>query len=217
MLKRKWFRVTIQTFLVLIMLSTLGYIGYKGYQRYIMSHLNAHITSEEFFPYNIPTTPSVEDVVRARTSISGFYGLVASENLELNVPVWRGLSDYALYRGGALERQDMEFGKGHIVMFGHNVVDKYLFGNLSKLGLGTKVYMYQGSVVYVYEVYESRVGKDTESDYVNKGLDGYDTCTLVTCIGSYPTEDRYFVKVRLVGLFSDKDSIDKVKGKFNWG
>ena len=72
------------------MVSSLCYMGYKAYQRYILSHLSGQITSEEFFPYNIPNTPSIDDVVRARRSINGFYGLLASENSDINVPVWRG-------------------------------------------------------------------------------------------------------------------------------
>ena len=94
----KKLRFFIQTLLVLTMLSSLCYIGYKAYQRYNLRHLNGEIKSEEFFPYNIPNTPSVDDVVRARRSINGFYGLLASEDSDINVPVWRGLSDYALYR-----------------------------------------------------------------------------------------------------------------------
>ena len=195
----KKLRGFIQTLLILIMVSSLCYMGYKAYQRYILSHLNAQITSEEFFPYNIPNTPSVDDVVRARRSINGFYGLLASEDSDINVPVWRGLSDYALYRGAALEEQNMEFGKGHVIVFGHNVADQYLFGNLPKVRLGSKVYMYQGSKIFV-----------------EKGIEGQETCTLVTCIGVYPTSARYFVKGKLVGVIDNLDSQKDIKDKYNW-
>lgn len=199
-----------------MMLSSLCYIGYKAYQRYNLSHFNGQIKSEEFFPYNIPNTPSVDDVLRARRSINGFYGLLASEDSDINVPVWRGLSDYALYRGAALEEQNMEFGKGHVIVFGHNVADQYLFGNLPRVRMESKVYMYQGSKIFVYEVYEARSGWDTETAYVEKGIEGHETCTLVTCIGVYPTSARYFVKGKLVGVIDNLDSQKDIKDKYNW-
>lgn len=215
-MKNKKSRKIISTFLTTIMLLSLTYLGYKTYQKYLLTHFNGRISSEDFHPYNIPNTPSVDDVIRTRTSIKGFYGLVASEHEEINVPVWRGLSDYALYRGGALWNTEMEFGKGHIVLFGHNVVDKYLFGHLSSLKVGSKVYMYQGKDMYVYEVYESRAGWDSESKYVETGINGTPTATLVTCIGMYPTNARYFVKVKLVSKLENNKNIDEIKDKFAW-
>lgn len=212
----KVIRRIIQIALVLLIVGAAGYIGHKEYQKRLLERVEAPITSEEFFPYNIPTTPSVDDVIKARTSINGFYGFIASENSEINSPIWRGLSDYALYRGGALWDRNMEFGKGHIVAFGHNVTDRYLFGQLSRLRSGSKVYMYQGSKVYVYEIYDSRSGWDNESEYVNKGIEGKETCTLVTCIGMYPTSARYFVKAKLVGVVEDGDSMQAIKDRYNW-
>ena len=126
------------------------------------------------------------------------------------------LSDYALYRGAALEEQNMEFGKGHVIVFGHNVADQYLFGNLPRVRMGSKIYMYQGSKIFVYEVYEARSGWDTETAYVEKGIEGYETCTLVTCIGVYPTSARYFVKGKLVGVIDNLDSQKGIKDKYNW-
>lgn len=209
-------RRILQVVLILIMVGLAGYIGTKEYQKRLLERVEAPITSEEFFPYNIPTTPSVNDVIRARTSINGFYGFIASEQLEINSPIWRGLSDYALYRGGALWDRNMEFGKGHIVAFGHNVTDRYLFGQLSRLRTGSKVYMYQGSKIYVYEVYDSRSGWDNESEYVEKGIEGQVTCTLVTCVGMYPTSARYFVKAKLVGVVEGDESMSAIKDRFGW-
>ena len=209
-------RRILQVVLVLIMIGLAGYIGTKEYQKRLLERVEAPITSEEFFPYSIPTTPSVNDVIRARTSINGFYGFIASEQSEINSPIWRGLSDYALYRGGALWDRNMEFGKGHIVAFGHNVTDRYLFGQLSRLRTGSKVYMYQGSKIYVYEVYDSRSGWDNESEFVEKGIEGQVTCTLVTCVGMYPTSARYFVKAKLVGVVEGDESMSAIKDRFGW-
>lgn len=86
----KVIRRIIQIALVLLIVGAAGYIGHKEYQKRLLERVEAPITSEEFFPYNIPTTPSVDDVIRARTSINGFYGFIASENSEINSPIWRG-------------------------------------------------------------------------------------------------------------------------------
>lgn len=217
----------------LLVLLALGYLGYEYV--YIPHQLSKVVVNTVSVDTEVvessvqnptgdkdvftDTAPTTEQVIEARKSIEGHYGLIAIEDTALNVPIFRGLSDYGMWRGGVTWDANMRFGEGHTVLFGHNVRETYLFGYITRAQVGKEVYGYDGKAIYVYEVVESRKGTQYEIDYVESGSfgNGRPTITLVTCVDGFPTEKRWFVRATLKKVVYpiDKEYTD-LKDKNGW-
>lgn len=218
----------------LILLFALGYLAYEylyipcQLKTVAVTSVSAEVEEQsasvednvdvqpEIFTDTVPTT---QQVIEARKSIKGHYGLIAIEDTSLNVPVFKGLSDYGMYRGGKTWDSSMRFGVGHTVLFGHNVREQYLFGYITQAKVGKDIYGYDGNKIYVYEVVESRKGTKYEIDYISSGTfgKGKPTLTMVTCVDGFPTEKRWFVRATLSNIVDSSSNLfSQLKEKNGW-
>lgn len=199
----------------LLLLGALAFTGKYLYDMYLLKQVPVGVSgfTDERHPEIdgvFLKAPDRDAVLAARQDISGYYAYLAIDGGYLNSPVWRGMSDYAMYRGGVTYKDDMEIGKGNLVILGHNMWDGSLFGGIHNTPVGNSVWLYDGEMLHEYVVYENRAGKEWEVSVMDDISEGEKPrLTLITCIGSYGTPDRRFVLAEYKGAV--KPTVKKLK------
>ena len=133
-------------------------------------------------------------------------GLLLIPDLNVDLPILKGITDANLMVGVGTMRKDQIMGKGNYPLSGHNMKNKdLLFGRLMDIKLGTRVIISDGQMVYEYEIYENRVVADTAMDML---LDqraeerGKPIISLMTCYHSSKTGKRFFSLGELVDEYA---------------
>jgi LPXTG-site transpeptidase (sortase) family protein len=83
-----------------------------------------------------------------------------------------------------MARPDMQLGKTHLAIYGHNHTSQNLsFNNLKNAAVGDEFYLYAESGIYTYEVVNifSDWRTDTTSKYIDDFSIGADVCYIITC------------------------------------
>lgn len=136
-------------------------------------------------------------------------GLLLIPDLDLNLPIFKGLTDANLMAGAATMRPDQAIGQGNYPLAGHNMKNKsLLFGSLMDINVGTRVIVSDGETVYEYEVYENIVVPDTALEMIldEKSTErGKPIISLMTCYHSSKTGKRFFSLGELVDEYPVED------------
>lgn len=129
-------------------------------------------------------------------------GTLLIPDLDINLPIMKGLSDTNLMAGAATMRADQSFGEGNFPLAGHYMKNKdLLFGSLMDIELDTVVYISNGEKVYEYEIYETAVVLDTQIEMISDDKAdevGKPVISLMTCYFSSKTGKRFFAMGELV-------------------
>ena len=129
-------------------------------------------------------------------------GLLLIPDLDMDLPILKGITDANLMAGAATMRNDQVMGQGNYPLSGHNMKNKdLLFGCLMDIALGTQVIISDGEMVYEYEIYENIVVPDTALDMIldQKSEErGKPIISLMTCYHSSKTGKRFFSLGELV-------------------
>lgn len=135
-------------------------------------------------------------------------GTLLIPDLDINLPIMKGLSDSNLMVGASTMKLDQTFGEGNFPLAGHYMKNKdLLFGSLMDINIGSIAYISDGEKVYEYEIYDTVVVSDTEiemlsdekADEVEKPI-----LSLMTCYYSSSTEKRFFALGELVSEYPVK-------------
>lgn len=144
------------------------------------------------------TRPTIADLKNAEQHIEQVQENVIAEveipNLDLNVPILKGVTDQNLMFGAATYFENQEPGSGNYVLLSHNVRENsnILFSNLNQVTEGMVVYIKQAGETFKYRVTGSEVVKNTEGNKVFKESDK-PILTLITCEIAYKTPNRLVV------------------------
>jgi sortase A len=129
-------------------------------------------------------------------------GILLIPDLDIDIPIFKGLTNGNLMAGVATMRPDQSMGVGNYPLAGHNMRDKsLLFGSLMDIKVGTKAIISDGDTVYEYEIYENIVVPDTALDMIfdEKSKEkGKPIISLMTCYHSSKTGKRFFSLGELV-------------------
>lgn len=133
-------------------------------------------------------------------------GTLIIPDLDMNLPIMRGLTDSNLMIGAATMKADQTFGQGNYTLAGHYTKNKdLLFGSLMDIELENKVYISDGESIFEYEIYDTLVALDTEieilSDERSKDV-GKPIVSLMTCYFSSSTGKRFFALGKLIDQYS---------------
>ena len=135
-------------------------------------------------------------------------GTILIPDLDINLPIMKGLSRANLMAGAATMKPDQSFGMGNFTLAGHYMKNKdLLFGSLMDIQIGDKVYISDGETIYEYNIYDTVVVPDTAMEMLsNEKSDekGKSIISLMTCYFSSKTGKRFFALGELV----DKYPID---------
>lgn len=80
-------------------------------------------------------------------------GVLLIPDLNVNLPIFKGLSDANLISGAAAMKADQVMGKGNYTLAGHNMKNKdLLFGSLMDIDIGSTVIISDGYTIYEYPI-----------------------------------------------------------------
>lgn len=129
-------------------------------------------------------------------------GTLYIPDLEINLPIMKGISDANLMAGAATMRPDQKFGLGNYPLAGHRMKKReLLFGSLMDIELGSLAYLSDGEMIYEYEIYDTLVVPDTALEVLSDELAeerGKPIVSLMTCYYSSSTGKRFFALGELV-------------------
>lgn len=112
-------------------------------------------------------------------------GGIAMPDLNLNLPIFKGLSNTALMYGAGTMKENQIMGEGNYSLASHHIFgiagasDK-LFSRLSESEEGMKIYLTDKEKIYTYTV-TSVESVTPDSVYVIDDVEGQKEITLVTC------------------------------------
>lgn len=129
-------------------------------------------------------------------------GEIIIPDINLNLPVMKGISETNLMEGAATMKDNQIMGKGNFALAGHCMKSKdVLFGGLMDIKDGSIIKLTDKNTVYEYVVSETLVLPDTSTDMIedSKSVEREKPIiTLMTCYFSSKTGKRFFA----IGEFS---------------
>jgi sortase A len=133
-------------------------------------------------------------------------GQLVIPDINLNLPVVKGLSESNLLSGAATMKKDQVMGEGNFSLAGHYMKRKdTLFGGLMDIKKGSIIKLTNKKNVYEYAVYETLIVPDTAVEMIldSKSKErGKPIISLMTCYYSSKTGKRFFALGELVKEYS---------------
>ncbi len=144
-------------------------------------------------------------------------GGIAIPDLDINLPVFRGLSNVALMYGAGTMKENQVMGEGNYALASHHVfgmagASDTLFSPLERAESGMKIYLTDKQNIYVY-VITGVESVTPDSSYVIDDLVGETSITLVTCEDAAATR-RTIVKGSLESTVAFDEASDKILSYF---
>lgn len=143
---------------------------------------------------------------------------IAIPDLEMNLPIYKGVDDTSLLYGAGTMKPEQELGKGNYAlashsMFGYANGENLLFSPLARAKKGMMIYLTDLTDVYSYEITSIDI-VNPDAGYVINDEPGKTQVTLVTCTDANATQ-RIIVKGELRDKRTYANSSEKVKKAFN--
>lgn len=134
-------------------------------------------------------------------------GRLLIPTIDLNLTLYNGVTNEILHAGLGTMRPNLKMGEGNFPIAGHYSRNKEaLFGNLTAVELGDLVYLTDNDKVYEYEVYDTKIVKPTEVEWIENQVaeeHGEALVSLMNCYyvdGEY-TDNRFFVFGELIDSY----------------
>lgn len=145
-------------------------------------------------------------------------GGIAIPELEMNLPIFKGLDNVNLFYGAGTMKANQVMGEGNYSLASHRIftgnnADKKLFSPLARAEKGMKIYLTDKEKVYKYEIVEVNKVTPDRIDVI-EDRDGVDELTLVTCEDANATE-RIIVKANLKEVKNYLDASPEILQSFN--
>lgn len=140
-------------------------------------------------------------------------GGIAIPDLEINLPIFKGLGNTELSYGAGTMKQDQVMGaENNYALASHHMFDlnnasKMLFSPLDKAKKGMKIYLTDKEKVYTYEITEVKTVTPEHVEVIDD-VPGQKTLTLVTCDDAEAV-NRIIVSAKL----TDSVDYDKASAK----
>ena len=124
-------------------------------------------------------------------------GGIAIPEVEINLPIFKGLDNVNLFYGAGTMKRDQVMGKGNYSLASHHIftaenASQMLFSPLSRAKNGMKIYLTDKDKVYTYVIHEVKHVTPERVDEIDD-RSGVDEITLVTCV-DYDATERIIVK-----------------------
>ena len=130
-------------------------------------------------------------------------GGMAIPNVELNLPIYKGVSNEGMYLGAGTLYPDQEMGvSNYPIASHHSINDDLLFAPLMRVEHGDLIYLTDLSTVYVYEIDTITQVAPTAMEVV--APTEASIVTLITC--DYSLNERVIVQGSLVELVDIDDA-----------
>ncbi|WP_416198929.1 MAG: Sortase [Sporanaerobacter sp.] len=170
----------------------------------ILKENNENTNLEVKFDFSSVKDIDIKSILKEPRNLNSDFviGTLYIPDLNINLPIMKGLSQSNLMAGAATMKAEQSFGHGNYTLAGHYMKNKnLLFGNLMNIEIGNKVYVSDGKMIYEYEIYDTTVVPDTAMDMLsdNKANErSKPIISLMTCYHSSKTGKRFFALGELV-------------------
>lgn len=145
-------------------------------------------------------------------------GGIAIPEVEINLPIFKGLDNVNLFYGAGTMKPDQRMGEGNYSLASHHIftaenASQMLFSPLANAKEGMKIYLTDKDKVYTYEIREVKHVTPDRVDEI-EDRDGIKEITLVTCVDSDATE-RIIVKGDFKEVKAYSETSDDILSAFN--
>ena len=177
---------------------------------------NEERTEDVTFKFEEVEPLSLENIVKYQGQ-GGRYsmGQVAIPELNMKIPIYKGVSNYVLATGAGTMKENQKMGEGNYALASHNYFgDKtILFSPLVDAKQGMKIYTTDLENIYEYEITSVDIIEPTKVSVIYDQKDKTEI-TLITCDDLNAT-NRYCVKGKFVTKYPAKGAPQTVLGAFN--
>ena len=145
-------------------------------------------------------------------------GGIAIPEVEINLPIFKGLDNVNLFYGAGTMKADQKMGEGNYSLASHHIftaenANQMLFSPLVNAKAGMKIYLTDKDKVYTYEIREVKHVTPDRVDEI-EDRDGIKEITLVTCV-DYDATERIIVKGDFKEVKAYSETSDDVLSAFN--
>lgn len=176
--------------------------------------------TEGNFDFNSVKALSSEAVLSAQWNSQQLpvIGGIAVPELEMNLPIFKGLDNVNLFYGAGTMKANQVMGEGNYSLASHRIftgnnADKKLFSPLARAKKGMKIYLTDKEKVYTYEIDEVKIVTPDRVDLI-EDREGINEITLVTCEDANAAE-RIIVKGHWTETKSYSDTPSNILDAFN--
>lgn len=159
-------------------------------------------------------------VIKLKDSPKGLpvIGAITIPELEMNLPIYKGVSDENMSYGASTMSDEQEMGQGNYSLISHHVfalanANKLLFSPLDNAKVGQKIYITDKTNVYQYNISEIFTVSPSQTDVVNT-IEGRKVVTLITCT-DISASGRLIVRGDLVAVYNYKAIPKDARDGFN--
>ncbi|MGT2716119.1 class A sortase [Streptococcus respiraculi] len=139
------------------------------------------------FDFEQVNSISTEAVLKAQWEAQELpvIGGIAIPDLNVNLPIFKGVSNVSLMYGAGTMKETQEMGQGNYALASHHILgivgaSEALFAPLEKAKEGMKIYLTDKQNVYTYVVTEVKTVSPESIEIIND-TEGQTEITLVTC------------------------------------
>lgn len=162
---------------------------------------------EATFDYSSIQDVSVSSIIIGDYDLDNksIIGHLVIDDLNINLPILKGVTDRNLMIGATTMVDGQEMGKGNYTLSGHYRNDrKTLFGPLLDIKKGSIVKITNKKFVYEYEIYETTIVPDTSMymlDQDRKSDNGNPIISLMSCYYTSKNGKRFFALGELINEY----------------
>ena len=139
----------------------------------------------------------------------GVIGIIHIPSVQMEVPIFYGVSNAVLDVGAGTMKPDQEMGRGNYALAGHNSLNPELyFAPIHRMEVGDVIAVTDKKWTYIYETTSIEI-VDPDAVHVIEDVEGVTEITLVSCTRG--GEQRLIVKGRYLGR-EEFGSVHKGKG-----
>lgn len=208
-------------FIILLGLSMIFYKSIRNsfiatqINKYQISHISkSRIKSNQLktasYDYSSINHLSLSSIVQSESQSSelNVIGGIAIPELEINLPIFKGLGNAELSLGSGTMKSDQKLGVGNYALASHHVFgidgsSTMLFSPLERATKGMTIYLTDKDYIYTYIVSNVTTVDPTEIEVV-EDKEGVTEVTLITC-----TDEQASQRIVVKGNYQSKVSYEK--------
>ena len=183
-------------------------------------NIDENLKSEGNFDFDSVKSISSEAVLASQWDAQKLpvIGGIAIPEVEINLPIFKGLDNVNLFYGAGTMKPDQKMGEGNYSLASHHIftaenASQMLFSPLVNAKAGMKIYLTDKDKVYTYEITEVKHVTPDRVDEI-EDRDGIKEITLVTCV-DYNATERIIVKGDFKEVKAYSETSDDILNAFN--
>ncbi|BAK20552.1 sortase A, LPXTG specific [Melissococcus plutonius ATCC 35311] len=195
-----------------------GWVIRKNSQAYTINHITpreAKKNNQKKEPFNFKSVESLsnQSVLKAQFENKKLpmIGSIAIPSVEVNLPIFKGLSNAALLKGAGTMKADEKMGEGNYSLASHRTQDeRVLFTPIERTSIGDNIYITDLEKVYTYKIDFIKKVSPTQVELIDD-VPNQKLITLITC-GDINAASRIAVQGKLSAVTpikqASKDILD---------